>query len=272
MIIPIFFNEFGETTMPDDFKPEFEIRLYRPIPFDSAIVSPEKAKFPKPTWLIESGPVEGSFSLSARRLLNLICSLSWDILRDEQSEYFFGAYASDMRRAIGQKTTSDNSQLERAIQQLVKTNIQFPGLGNLECPLLEEAHFEERRQILAWRFSEELREAIAANHWWGIIDMAESLKLTSKYALSLYELASMFYRRKYPVIIATPQQLRLYFGAGGSLHSWQAFKSKALLPAIKQLNENTKFTVSIETEKNRRTGAVSKVKLKVRLKIPKISN
>lgn len=266
MTINLFFNECGETLRPAGFEPDFMVSFTRPIPFDNAIISPEKVKFPKPLWLIESGPDKASLSLSAKRLLNLISCISWDLLRDKNADYSFGAYSSDMRRAIGQKTSSGNSQIYSAIKQLVKTPIIFPKLNNLVCPLLQEAHFEDKHTVLAWSFSPELRDVISRDHYWSMIHIEESLKLTSKYALSLYEFACAYYRRKHPVINATPEQLRLYLGAGDALPSWQAFKTKALLPAIKQLNEKTRFNVSMETEMNRRTQAVSKVKLKVTTK------
>jgi hypothetical protein len=262
----IFFDDLGksfslESLHEQGFLEQTDPLFARPIPFDNPLTEPDRAKFPKPEWLIKATTSNGSLSLTARRLLNVLLCLSWTALGDSEIDFEFSAYASDVRRAIGQKRSSGNAQLARAVQELIKINFIFQGNSDYEYPLLESGGIKKGDEIIRWVFTWELRDALANANWWGMIDIPESLKLTSKYALSLYELACLYHRRNFPFLTVTPDQLRELLGVSTSLSKWQAFKTRALEPAIAQLNEKTGFKVSMRTECRRRTGAVHKVKL-----------
>lgn len=260
MAIQIFFDEFSQRNIPDHYNPEHELVDWRHQVEVSPLLIDKEPHFAKPHWLIEAAPETGSLPLSSRRLLNVITALSWDTLTDKTSDVVFGAYASDVRRAIGQANSSGNAQLRNAIDELATTPLVFPRL-NKECPLLNDYQLHKGDGIIAWQFTEELREALGAGSAWGWINLAESLKLSSKYAHTLYEFACLYENRTYPFLSGTPDELRFWFGVGDSLQTWQAFNSRALQPAIKWLKEQTRFDVRLDSTESPRTHGVAKVRL-----------
>lgn len=264
MTIDIFFDEFGRAWGPEEYRSEHEIIAMRPYTTGNPIVRDKDKPFiiPKPKWLIDiSFPLHG-YILTARRLYNLLLGISWNMLQDANSDFVFAAYASDIRRAIGQNTAKDNSQLIRALQELYAINVAMPHIGGYHAPLLRLFRFEDNGEVVTWVFPPELREYLAGSSPWGTIDFGESLQLSSQYALTLYEHACLRSGLRHPVLNKEPEELRKILGAGEGLQDWQSFKSRALLPAIKQVNNKTKFNVSVTYEKSPRTGAIVKVKLR----------
>lgn len=257
----IYFAEYGKALT--DYEYIVDLHDSRPFLQGKPLSAEPSAILPKPNWLIDLGAGGENLTLTARRLLNLLLALSWNYMKDPEEDFFFVAYSSEIRRAIGQKTAKDNAQLEAALFHLVSTCIEFPKLQGGYF-ILDDYEFSADRQHIWWRFNPELREVLSVFTPWGWTDLSESLKLTSKYALALYEHVSLRANLKRPVFNATPDDLRLHLGAGPSLSTWQAFKSRALEPAIRQINEKTQFTVSVSYERSRRSNAVTKINMTIK--------
>ncbi|MEG3619837.1 replication initiation protein [Magnetovibrio sp. PR-2] len=260
--IEVFFDDIGNVLVyPENFVNDVCGEAFWPIPFDNPIAKPESVKFPKPAWLIEASPVVEGFPLAVRRLQNFILCLSWDWLSNPEADYVFYAYASDVRRSIGNGADCGNQRLRKAFDQLSSVDMVFPSFGNVSVSLLEVGGVSECGEYAFWKFKNELRLPLSDEYKWGMINMAESLKLTSKYALSLYELARLYYRRKLNFRNTTPDELRLLLGVGNSLPTWTALKGRALEPAIKQIQDRTGLNIKFETERRRRTREVNKITL-----------
>ena len=109
--------------------------------------------------------------------------------------------------------------------------------------------------VVRWKFGEGFREIIAQSDYWAIIDRSAALSMTSRYALRLHEMIALrvnLERKASEVFKLDDLRARLGVPAG-KLVSWGSFGQKALQPAIFEVNQLSRFTVSMRPQKRGRS-------------------
>lgn len=108
--------------------------------------------------------------------------------------------------------------------------------------------------IVRWKFGEGFREIVAKSNYWAIIDRQTALSMTSRYSLRLYELIALRVNLEHKAAeIFTLADLRARLGVPtGKLISWGSLAQKALQPAIAEVNQLSRFTVTMIPQKRGR--------------------
>lgn len=111
------------------------------------------------------------------------------------------------------------------------------------------------RTVIRWKFGEGFREIAAKSDYWAIIDRQTALSMSSRYALRLYEIIALRINleRKSSETF-TVEDLRARLGVPvGKLTSWNNFNQFALKPAIAEVNQLARFTITMRPKKRSRT-------------------
>lgn len=109
--------------------------------------------------------------------------------------------------------------------------------------------------VVRWKFGEGFREIVAQSDYWAIIDRSAALSMTSRYALRLHEIVSLRVNleRKASEVFKL-DDLRARLGVPtGKLVRWDGLNQKALKPAIAEVNQLSRFTVSMRPQKRGRS-------------------
>jgi hypothetical protein len=108
--------------------------------------------------------------------------------------------------------------------------------------------------VVRWKFGESFREVMAQSNYWAIIDRQTALSMTSRYALRLHEIIALRVNleRKASEVFKL-DDLRARLGVpNGKLVRWTHLSQKALQPAIAEVNQLSRFTVSMRPQKRGR--------------------
>lgn len=109
--------------------------------------------------------------------------------------------------------------------------------------------------VVRWRFGQGFREIVDASNYWAMIDRGAALAMTSRYSLRLHELVSLRANLHHK----TSEQfalgdLRARLGVPeGKLKAWGSLAQKALQPAVSEVNQLSRFDVSITPVKRGRS-------------------
>lgn len=109
--------------------------------------------------------------------------------------------------------------------------------------------------VIRWKFGEGFREIVANSDYWAIIDRSAALSMTSRYALRLHEMIALrvnLERKASEVFKLDDLRARLGVPAG-KLDRWTHLSQKALQPAIAEVNQLSRFTVSMRPQKRSRS-------------------
>lgn len=109
--------------------------------------------------------------------------------------------------------------------------------------------------VVRWKFGESFREVVGQSDYWAIIDRQTALSMTSRYALRLHEIIALRanLERKASEVFKL-DDLRARLGVPkGKLVSWTHLSQKALQPAIAEVNQLSRFTVSMRPQKRGRS-------------------
>lgn len=109
--------------------------------------------------------------------------------------------------------------------------------------------------VVRWKFGEGFREIVANSDYWAIIDRSAALSMTSRYALRLHEMIALrinLERKASEVFKLDDLRARLGVPAG-KLVNWTHFSQKALQPGIAEVNQLSRFTVSMQPKKRGRS-------------------
>lgn len=120
--------------------------------------------------------------------------------------------------------------------------------------------------VVRWKFGEGFREVVAKSDYWALIDRGAALAMTSRYSLRLHELVSLRAHLTHKASeIFTLDDIRARLGVPeGKLVAWGSLAQKALKPAVDELNQLSRFDVSMVPVKRGRT--VTAVELSWRVK------
>lgn len=134
-------------------------------------------------------------------------------------------------------------------------------------PLLELVdHRENRKGTVVYRFSRALRLIFDHTEHWAIISRRAVMAFESRYALRLFELISLRINleRKTSELFNL-DELRAHFGVPeDKLVLWGHFRTRALDPAIAEVNHIAGFKVSYEPIKHSRSVTGVKISWKVK--------
>lgn len=109
--------------------------------------------------------------------------------------------------------------------------------------------------VVRWKFGEGFREIVASSDYWAIIDRSAALSMTSRYALRLHQLVALrvnLERKASEVFKLDDLRARLGVPAG-KLASWNNLNQFALKPAVAEVNQLSRFTVSMLPQKRGRS-------------------
>lgn len=109
--------------------------------------------------------------------------------------------------------------------------------------------------VIRWKFGEGFREIVANSDYWAIIDRSTALSMTSRYALRLHEMIALrvnLERKASEVFKLDDLRGRLGVPAG-KLDRWTHLSQKALQPAIAEVNQLSRFTISMRPQKRGRS-------------------
>ena len=109
--------------------------------------------------------------------------------------------------------------------------------------------------VVRWKFGESFREVMAQSNYWAIIDRQTALSMTSRYALRLHEIIALRVNleRKASEVFKL-DDLRARLGVPkGKLVRWTHLSQKALQPAVDEVNQLSRFKVSMRPQKRGRS-------------------
>jgi len=109
--------------------------------------------------------------------------------------------------------------------------------------------------VIRWKFGEGFREIVANSDYWALIDRSASLAMTSRYALRLHQMISLRGNLDYKTSeIFRLEDLRARLGVpAGKLVSWGSLSQKALQPAVEEVNQLSRFDVTMTPQKRGRS-------------------
>lgn len=109
--------------------------------------------------------------------------------------------------------------------------------------------------VMRWKFGEGFRELVAKSDYFAIIDRQTTFAMGSRYSLRLFEMMSVRVNLKYKTHeIFTINDLRARLGVpDGKLLEWNNFNQRVMRPAIAEVNQLARFTVTATPKKRGRT-------------------
>jgi hypothetical protein len=171
-----------------------------------------------------------------------------------------GAAGDDIEHCIAKATLrgthKDNDRVRRVLDELQRVLLRIPvksPRGNdavLVAPIISqriEETADDARGMVWWRFSEAMRQVIAASDHYAELHRQTLLSFESRYAVTLYELGAMLYRRQSPVWRGTLDQLREQFGVPtGKLPMWADLRRFVVEPATAEVRQLARFDLDWE--------------------------
>ena len=204
--------------------------------------------FPKAGEIIEMDFAVGSLGLSARKMLLLLMQKAGG---DAWQDRSFTITKKELRGSH-----ESNDRVSDVLDELlnVKVKLRTTSIRNREAimtaPLMEwniEEVSEDGMSIVEYRFSEAARVAIAGSDYYGQIRMTVAMALKSKYALSLYELGSLYLRRRDRRWRGAVSDLRQKIGVPNELYkNFAIFRREVLAKAKAEIDQLSDFTMSWE--------------------------
>lgn len=133
--------------------------------------------------------------------------------------------------------------------------------GFLDTADVDYSNGDDGDLIVRWWFSRSFRDTAAASTHWAIIDRQTVFALRSKFSIHLFQrissLASLHHKNSETVSF---EQLRAMLGIGdGKLSKWNVTNLVALVPAIAEINQLSRFNVTATPIKRGR--AVAEVRI-----------
>lgn len=216
----------------------------KPIPTRTKDVRPNAETLVKPGELIDVVEVT-PLTLMDRRIYNLLLENAWDAI-DKKVEHVISK--ADLR---GSHNSNDRvgESIERLMSAIVRVKTQRDGEPHLERVQLLGGNVEslKRDGLLHYEIPARLRRIIGDSTVFARLKREVMFALTSKYALTLYEMVQKRGNLKY---VAHEKfkldELRGILGVpDNKLTSWSNLNLRALAPAVKEVNALSDFEVQI---------------------------
>lgn len=202
--------------------------------------------FPKAGEIVEMDFAVGSLGLAARKMLLLLLQKAGG---DAWQDRTFSITKKELRGSH-----ESNDRISDVLDELmnVKVKLRTTSIRNREAimtsPLMEwniEEVSEDGMSIVEYRFSEAARVAIAGSDYYAQIRMAVAMAFKSKYAFSLYELGSLYLRRRDRRWRGTISDLRQKIGVPADIYTnFAIFRREVLAKAKAEIDQLSDFVMT----------------------------
>jgi hypothetical protein len=220
--------------------------------------------------------ISGSFTAFDRKLWLLLLHLEWDNLEAKSgTAKWHEIKESDLNslitKYIGDKNTD---RLYDSAKRLADTRVEYRYTegddrwvgwsGLFHAQVLEKP---KRDGIFRFMFPAPIVPILLEPRKFARLRVEFMLKLNSKYAVTLYQVLESVANLRVPVLEATVDEIRGWLKVPESkLRTWQSFDSRALSPALKEINLNpdlSGISIAHELIRSGKGGKVQRVKFTV---------
>lgn len=202
--------------------------------------------YPKAGEIAEMDFARGSLGLSARKVLLLLLQKAGG---DAWQERTFQISKKELRG-----THDSNDRISDILDELMNVKVKLKTTSGrnraavLTSPLIEwniEELSEDGMSIVEYRLSEPARVALAGSNYFAQIRMAVAMAFQSKYAFSLYDLGSLYLRRRDPVWKGTVEEFRARIGVPDDVYlNFALLRREVLEKAKAEIDQLSDFTMS----------------------------
>ncbi|WP_043343333.1 replication initiation protein [Belnapia moabensis] len=173
---------------------------------------------------------------------------------------------------------SDSARIARTLHELATTEIVIAvkserGLDAiLQAPYLSERTTEiitARQARVYFRFSRAMQYALRNSEFFADINKLIALSLRSMYALKLYEIGTLFYRRRQSIWRVSVDELRRQLCvAEGAYPNWAQLERRVLRDPAAEVNQLAPFVIGWAVTRQGQGGRVTRVDVSFRPKGP----
>ena len=186
----------------------------------------------------------------------------------------FWAVASDVKRAMGWERHNGNAKLKESIKRLQKVLITIDYFSAREgqqrersINILTMSDVPAQAGIVYWQFGTTIATLLEKSGERARIYLKTAAKLSSDYALRLYELLSAHTQSGDPTWEVPVEDLRVLLNATApSYAEWAIFQRRVLDGAVREVNKHAPFSVSLDLVKDKRTQRRTHVRFTVEAK------
>ena len=231
--------------------------------------SKNPATVPISTKLVKTH-IRGSFLERERKLWTFLVQAVWEELGTARRHRISLSKVNRVFRELGGR--HESQWLRDYIRSIANTTIEYEGedetaktwmITNLisSARIIEGKGEEAGQDFIEFSFPPDLVDALKAREIFARLRPHLMISLSGKYSVTLYELLESVANQKHPVFKASIEDLRAYLVVPeGVLSRWSDFQTRAIKPAVKELNkhsDDTGFTVSYETIKGTKNKVVA---------------
>jgi hypothetical protein len=252
-------TELPAASLPRPYGDPWDLENYRSfVPVESQIIFTQ---------------VKGPYTLLDRKLWPVLLHHAWNC--DDSLEKEWAIPISRIHNLFkNYKGNTNSSWIRESINRLAGTQMVF-GESTAEKSALDFSVFISSAKIekdhetglftLYYTIPKPLRVLLKDPICYGRLRTQLLLSLSSKYAISLYEVLTTVINRRYPVLKLSIQELREILKVPDKkLKRWVHLRQRALDPALEELNAKSHisgFKIEIEVEqgsRNKVTGVILK--------------
>lgn len=220
--------------------------------------------------------VTGPFTAFDRKLWLLLLHIEWDNLKTLSGSGQWHEVEESVLRNLVEKYigAKDIERFWDSIKRLTKTHVEYHFIEDDErwegATTLFMGQYkakQKRTGIVRFMFPPPLIPIILEPGRFARLRVEFMLKLDSKYAVTLYQVLESVANLRVPVLEATVDEIRGWLKVPeNKLKTWQNLDSKALSPALKEINSNpdlSGISVNHELIRSGKGGKVQRVKFTV---------
>lgn len=203
--------------------------------------------------------VENPPSAQALKLMHLLIAVSGGRMADDVQHELRMA---DIKAIDGMRNHDRDSlkalfkQLRASVLVYDDTKAQCEIIGGFMDEIrLDYRHENSGDLIVKWWFGRTFRTMAAASNHWAIIDRQTVFALSSKYSILLFQHIASFVKLKHiKSKTFTVQELRAVLGVENQkLERFSHLNSRAIQPAVEEINQLSRFTLTATPKKVGRT-------------------
>ena len=222
-----------------------------PRPYRTLDAKPSAESLVKPGELVDVVEVT-PLTLADRRIYNLLLENAWDAIDKPVTH----TIAKSLLRGSHNANDRIGASIERLMSAIVKVRVTWDGEEAVERVQLLGGNVETLRSdgLLEYEIPARLRKIIANSAVFARLQREVMFALTSKYALTLYEMVqkrgNLRWRSEERFAL---EALRAVLGVPkGKLTSWSNLNLRAITPAVAEVNALSDYVVEIAPVKTGR--------------------
>ena len=240
----------NESVSPDRASEESDDNAV--VPYNRTLKAAYRAQlegnrfYPKAGEIVEMDFALGSLGLAARKMLLLLLQKAGG---DAWQDKTFTITKKELRGSH-----DSNDRVSDGLDELMNVKVKLKTTSSrnraavLTTGLIEwniEEVSDDGMSIVEYRLSEPARVAIAGSDYYAQIRVAVALAFQSKYAFSLYELGSLYLRRRDRTWKGTVAEFRAKIGVPENIYANFAFlRREVLVKAKAEIDQLADFTMS----------------------------